>query len=155
MEPTSSRPIIEAIEFNLEEPGYGEFSVRDGEDGLRKARKEAPHVVLLDLMLPGLDRLEICCQLQQEPATRLIPVIMLMGKILQTAILLGPELGPDDYITRLFCATELLARVRAVLRRGSLKEGGSESRVFSRRQLLSQIIEPIRGVGYCLPEVEE
>jgi two-component system phosphate regulon response regulator PhoB len=115
--------ILEVIEFNLKREGYGVFSARDGENWLPLAGKEVPQVVLLDLMLPGLNGLEVCRQLQEDPATRSISIIIVTAKSEETDIVLGLELGADDYIPKPFSPRELVARVEAVLRGGRLKEG--------------------------------
>ncbi|MBE7462813.1 MAG: response regulator [Planctomycetes bacterium] len=114
--------ILELLEYNLSKEGYKVVSARDGEDGLRKVRKEAPDLVLLDLMLPGLDGIEICRRLKADPLTRTMPVVMVTAKGEESDVVLGLGVGADDYVTKPFSPKELLARVKAVLRRGPLKE---------------------------------
>jgi two-component system phosphate regulon response regulator PhoB len=109
--------ILELIEYNLSKEGYAVKAVSTGEDGLRSARADGPDVVILDLMLPGVDGLEVCKILKSDSKTQHIPVIMLTAKGEEADIVTGLELGADDYITKPFSPRVLLARVKAVLRR--------------------------------------
>jgi DNA-binding response OmpR family regulator len=117
--------ILEVIEYNLSREGFRVLSARDGKEGLRLVRKEAPDLVLLDLMLPGLDGVEVCRRLKEDALTRAIPIIMVTAKGEESDIVLGLGIGADDYVTKPFSPKELLARVKAVLRRGSIKEDES------------------------------
>jgi DNA-binding response OmpR family regulator len=110
--------IGELIQYNLTREGYRVSVVSDGEDGLDRAVAEAPDLVLLDLMLPGLDGVEICRRLKEDPVTRPIPVIMVTAKGEESDVVLGLGVGADDYVAKPFSPRELVARVRAVLRRG-------------------------------------
>ena len=112
--------ILEVIRYNLSREGYRVSGVRDGEEGLRRIRKDNPNLVLLDLMLPGLDGLEICRRLKEDPVTRAIPLVMVTAKGEESDVVLGLGLGADDYIVKPFSPRELVARVKAVLRRGPL-----------------------------------
>jgi two-component system alkaline phosphatase synthesis response regulator PhoP len=114
--------ILEVVQYNLRREGYLVVSSRNGEEGLDRIRKENPDLVLLDLMLPGLDGLEVCKRLQADPVTAAIPVIMVTAKGEESDVVLGLQLGADDYVTKPFSPKELLARVKAVLRRGPLRE---------------------------------
>ncbi|NIA07031.1 MAG: response regulator [Actinobacteria bacterium] len=114
--------ILEVIEHNLAREGYRVLSARDGQEGLRLIKKEGPDLVLLDLMLPGLDGIEVCRKLKEYPITRSIPIIMVTAKGEQSDIVLGLGIGADDYVTKPFSPRELMGRVKAVLRRGPLKE---------------------------------
>lgn len=114
--------ILEVMEYNLQREGYAVLSRTDGEEGLDLVRKEAPDLVLLDLMLPGLDGLEVCRRLKADPLTRSTPVIMVTAKGEESDIVLGLGMGADDYVTKPFSPKELVARVKAVLRRGPLRE---------------------------------
>lgn len=120
--------ILEMIEYNLCREGYKVSSARDGLEGLNSVRLDAPDLVLLDLMLPKLDGIEVCRSLKSDPLTRAIPIVMVTAKGEESDIVLGLGVGADDYITKPFSPKELLARVRAVLRRGPLKDerGGGE-----------------------------
>lgn len=116
------RDILELIRYNLEKEGYRVTTVTSGEESLAIAANEQPSIVLLDLMLPGLDGLEVCKRLKQQEATRSIPVVMLTAKTEDSDIVSGLEIGADDYITKPFSPRVLVARIRAVLRRSIEKE---------------------------------
>lgn len=118
--------ILEVIEFNLVREGYRVLSSRDGEAGLEVIGRENPDLVLLDLMLPGLDGIEICRRLKTDPITRPIPIVMVTAKGEESDVVLGLGVGADDYICKPFSPRELLARVQAVLRRGPLREPTSK-----------------------------
>ncbi len=119
--------ILEVLEYNLAREGYGLVSCRDGEEGLRTVRKEAPSLVLLDLMLPGLDGIEVCRAIRNDPVTAHIPIIMVTAKGEESEIVLGLGVGADDYMVKPFKPKELVARVKAVLRRGTMREESSPS----------------------------
>ncbi|MBN1517423.1 response regulator [Candidatus Sumerlaeota bacterium] len=133
--------IREVIEHNLNREGYKVLSSSDGEKGLRLVQKKSPDIVLLDLMLPGLDGLDVCRKIKSEPATCAIPVIMVTAKGEESDIVLGLGLGADDYVTKPFSPKELIARVKAVLRRGPLKEEQSKQERLVRGKL---VIDPGR-----------
>ncbi len=114
--------ILEVIQYNLSREGFDVEGARDGESGLRQVRKGDPDLVLLDLMLPGVDGVELCRKLKEDELTRSIPIIMVTAKGEESDIVLGLGLGADDYITKPFSPKELVARVKAVLRRGQLRE---------------------------------
>ena len=114
--------ILEITQYNLTREGYKVLASRDGGEGLSRARREAPDLVLLDLMLPGLDGLEVCKRLQADPVTSGIPIIMVTAKGEESDVVIGLQLGADDYVTKPFSPKELVARVKAVLRRGPLRE---------------------------------
>ncbi len=114
--------ILEMIAYNLTREGYKVLSARDGAAGLELVRQEAPDLVLLDLMLPQLDGIEVCRRLKHDPLTRAIPIVMVTAKGEESDIVLGLGVGADDYIPKPFSPKELLARIKAVLRRGPLKE---------------------------------
>ncbi len=114
--------ILEVLQYNLKREGYTVIASRDGEEGLDSVRRENPDLVLLDLMLPGLDGLEVCKRLQADPVTANVPVIMVTAKGEETDVVSGLQIGADDYVTKPFSPKELLARVKAVLRRGPVRE---------------------------------
>ncbi|MFH1625735.1 MAG: response regulator transcription factor [Pseudomonadota bacterium] len=116
------KDIIELIQYNLQLEGFRVTHAYDGEDALRLAKREPPDLLILDLMLPGMDGLEVCRVLKKEAETSHIPIIMLTAKTAEPDIVVGLELGADDYITKPFRTRELVARVRAVLRRVSRPE---------------------------------
>jgi DNA-binding response OmpR family regulator len=105
------------LTFHLEREGYQVVRARNGLDALQQVRARRPDLVLLDLMLPGIDGLEVCRQLRQDAATATLPVVMLTAKGEEVDRVLGLELGADDYIVKPFSPKEVVARVRAVLRR--------------------------------------
>lgn len=114
--------ILDVIEYNLSREGYIVHGFRDGERGLKAIREDHPQLVLLDLMLPGIDGLEICRKVKEDPITRDIPVIMITAKSEESDVVLGLGVGADDYVSKPFSPKELVARVKAVLRRAPLKE---------------------------------
>lgn len=122
--------ILEVVRYNLAKEGYRVSSSTDGIEGLAMATREAPDLIILDLMLPGMDGIEICRRLRQDPVTRHIPIIMATAKSEESDLVLGLGVGADDYIVKPFRPRELLARCQAVLRRGGLREeSGSGDRV--------------------------
>jgi two-component system, OmpR family, alkaline phosphatase synthesis response regulator PhoP len=112
------RDILELVTYNLEKEGYHVTAVATGEDALAAARTGMPDVVILDLMLPGVDGLEVCRRLKGDPKTRHIPIVMLTAKGDEVDVVAGLELGASDYVTKPFSPRVLTARIRAVLRRG-------------------------------------
>lgn len=113
--------IVELIKFNLENNGYNVFEANNGEDALRKAKEENIDLVLLDLMLPEIDGLEVCQKIKRDKDITGVSIIMVTAKSDETDKIIGLEIGADDYITKPFSIRELLARVKAVLRRGEEK----------------------------------
>jgi two-component system, OmpR family, alkaline phosphatase synthesis response regulator PhoP len=111
--------IAESLRYNFEREGFRVGIAESGEKGLRMAldEKHPPALLLLDLMLPGMSGIELCRRLRREPLTKKIPVIMLTAKAAETDKISGLEIGADDYITKPFSVKEVIARVRAVLRR--------------------------------------
>lgn len=109
--------IAELVKFNLEKEGFRVQHSAKGLTGLELARKLKPDLIILDLMLPEMDGLEICKVLKKNDATAHIPIIMLTAKAQETDKIVGLELGADDYITKPFSPRELVARVKAILRR--------------------------------------
>ena len=103
--------------YNLQKDGYVANGFESGEEGLADIRKTRPDLVLLDLMLPGIDGMEVCRRLKQDPETKDIPVIIISAKGDETDIVAGLELGADDYLAKPFSPKILLARIRTVLRR--------------------------------------
>jgi two-component system phosphate regulon response regulator PhoB len=108
---------LEVLEFNLKNAGYEVSTADDGEAALKKARQLLPDLILLDLMLPEVDGLEVCKLLRRDPATSGIPIIMVTAKAAEIDRVVGLELGADDYVTKPFSPRELVLRVRNLLRR--------------------------------------
>ncbi|MCB1163282.1 MAG: response regulator [Candidatus Krumholzibacteriia bacterium] len=113
--------ILEIIAYNLGREGYQVLSSRDGEEGLEIAQREEPDLILLDLMLPGTDGLEICRIIKDGPRGADTPIIMVTAKGEESDVVLGLGMGADDYVVKPFSPRELVARVKAVLRRGPLR----------------------------------
>ncbi len=111
--------IAESLEYNLRREGYRPVIAESGEKGLRLAldEKNAPSMIILDLMLPGMTGMELCRRLRRESQTKLTPIIMLTAKAAEGDKIAGLEVGADDYIVKPFSVKEMIARVRAVLRR--------------------------------------
>lgn len=116
------KDIVKMLRYNLEKEGFKVIDARDGEDALDLAVRQHPDLILLDLMLPGMDGLEVCKVLKKESKTSSIPIIMLTAKSQESDKVVGLELGADDYITKPFSPRELTARIKAVLRRATDKE---------------------------------
>jgi two-component system phosphate regulon response regulator PhoB len=110
-------PIQELLQFNLERSKYRVSVVESGEEALSQAVQLQPDLILLDIMLPGADGLEVCKRLKADPKTQNIPIIMLTALCEEADVVAGLELGADDYITKPFSPRVLLARVKAALRR--------------------------------------
>ena len=121
--------ILELVRYNLAKNGYKSVCVGTGEDALKAAKSESPDLIILDLMLPGLDGLEVCKILKADSRTSAIPIVMLTAKGEEADVVAGLELGADDYVTKPFSPRILLARLRAVLRRKSL-EPANETQVI-------------------------
>lgn len=111
--------IVELIKFNLEGNGYEVVEAYDGIKAIELSKEEKVDIVILDLMLPGIDGIEVCRSLRKNPDTEKIPIIMLTARSEETDKVLGLEIGADDYITKPFSVRELIARMKAVLRRSS------------------------------------
>ena len=122
--------ILELISFNLTNNGYKVIKANNGIDAVRLAIEEKPKLILLDLMIPGKDGYDVCREVRSNSEIRNIPIIMLTAKSEELDKILGLELGADDYITKPFSVRELLARVKAVLRRFSVVEPESSVLVF-------------------------
>ena len=121
------KDIMELISYNLRKEGYSVTGKGSGEDALKGISKEKPDLVVLDLMLPGVDGLEVCKSIKQNPKTAGIGVIMLTAKGDETDMVTGLELGADDYMTKPFSPQVLKARVKALLRRSKGLEKSEDS----------------------------
>ena len=109
--------IVDLVSFNLTREGFHILAAADGLESLKLIQKHRPDIVILDWMMPGMDGLEVCRRLRQDPETSRIPVIMLTAKSDTVDKILGLEMGADDYVTKPFHVRELVARIHAVLRR--------------------------------------
>ncbi|MBW6462825.1 MAG: response regulator transcription factor [Firmicutes bacterium] len=119
------RPIVEILKYNLEKEGYRVITAFDGDQALQMIERENPDLILLDIMLPVKDGFTVCREIR---ANKDIPIIMLTAKEMEVDKVLGLELGADDYVTKPFSAREVVARVKAILRRGRTREASGESR---------------------------
>jgi DNA-binding response OmpR family regulator len=117
--------LVETIAYNLEQAGYQVITAANGTSALQMARRETPDLIILDIMLPEVDGLEVCRQLRREGNTASIPIMMLTAKSEEIDKVVGLEIGADDYVTKPFGRRELLARVRALLRRTSVPSAGA------------------------------
>lgn len=117
------KPIADIIQFNLEKEGYTVECIHDGSEAIQKALASPPDLMLLDLMLPGADGIEVCRQVRQHYQ---FPIIMLTAKDSELDKVLGLEMGADDYVTKPFSNRELLARIKANLRRSQTSRNKQE-----------------------------
>jgi len=115
------------VVHHLKREGYQVSAASSGEEALRQVQAAPPDLVLLDLMMPAMDGLEVCRRLRQDPATAMLPIVMLTAKGDEVDRVLGLEIGADDYVVKPFSPKELLARVRAVLRRSRPAPGAAPS----------------------------
>jgi phosphate regulon transcriptional regulator PhoB len=111
------KDIVELVRYNLEKEGFQALSSADGVTGLALVKKSKPDVLVLDLMLPGLSGLEICKEIRRDQALSRLPILMLTARGDEADRVVGLELGADDYVTKPFSPRELVARVKALLRR--------------------------------------
>ncbi|MCC7265421.1 MAG: response regulator transcription factor [Candidatus Latescibacteria bacterium] len=132
--------ILELLSYNLRQAGYEVFTAAEGEEGLRLAEEQIPDLVVLDLMLPGMDGLELCRLLKQRESLRRVPVLMLTAKAEEVDRIVGLELGADDYVTKPFSPRELVLRIKAILRRGTAKP--EEDEVEGRIAIGPLVIDP-------------
>ncbi|MBI4664184.1 MAG: response regulator transcription factor [Verrucomicrobia bacterium] len=117
---------LDLIEFNLKAAGCDVVTAADGAEAMKKARSVHPSLIVLDLMLPEIDGLEVCKKLRGDPATSAIPIVMLTAKASELDRVLGLELGADDYVTKPFSPRELVLRVKNLLQRGKSREEKQE-----------------------------
>ena len=121
---------VELVEFNLKQAGFEVASAPDGATALKKTREILPSLIVLDLMLPEMDGLEVCKVLRRDPKTAAIPILMLTAKAAEIDRVLGLELGADDYLTKPFSPRELVLRVKNILQRGHVEPQKSETLKF-------------------------
>ena len=123
------------VKFNLEKAGYEVLEASDGNKAIETAVNSTPDIVILDLMLPGIDGLEVCRNLKRHPRTAALPIIMLTAKSDEIDRVIGLELGADDYMTKPFSQRELVARIKAVLRRSNVAVGNGEELLLGRLRM--------------------
>jgi len=121
---------VELVEFNLKQAGFDVVTAADGNEALKKAKAGAPALIVLDLMIPEVDGLEVCKQLRRDEATSAIPIIMLTAKAAEVDRVVGLELGADDYVTKPFSPRELNLRIKKLLERTRAKAEEGESLKF-------------------------
>jgi two-component system phosphate regulon response regulator PhoB len=121
---------VELVEFNLKNAGFEVITAADGAEALKKARATLPDLILLDLMIPEVDGLEVCKLLRRDAATAGIPILMLTAKAAEIDRVLGLELGADDYVTKPFSPRELMLRIKGLLRRRETTETKAERMQF-------------------------
>ena len=129
--------IVDILSFNLSREGYDTLEAYDGPTGLQLALEQDPDLILLDLMLPGMDGFEVCRQVRESGSST--PIIMLTAREEETDKVLGLELGADDYITKPFSMRELLARVKANIRRMSMVPAGKGAAASTNRMELGRV----------------
>ena len=130
------KDIVDLISYNLAKEGFATLNAYDGETALDLAKSKKPDLVILDLMLPGIRGLDVCRFIRKNPETETMPIIMLTARSDQMDKVLGLEIGADDYITKPFNIKELVARVRAVLRRSEVRIDSDKTEIFSFKGLL-------------------
>ena len=132
--------ILQLLKYNLEQSGFTVHTFETGEDMLVRSEKQMPDMFILDLMLPGIDGIEICKKLRQNPGSSNIPIIMLTAKNDEFDRVLGLELGADDYITKPFSVRELTARIKALFRRSESflqnKENEQDEEIISFKDII-------------------
>ena len=147
--------ILDVLEYNLRRAGFEVSAARDGGAGLAMVREAVPDVVLLDLMLPTMDGIEVCRALRADDSTRAIPVIMLTAKGDEEDVVHGLEVGADDYVTKPFSTREVVARVQAMMRRsrpagsaagdgGEEADSGADDPEFQRVSVAGVVVDPQR-----------
>ncbi|MBI4412108.1 MAG: response regulator [Deltaproteobacteria bacterium] len=119
------KDIQDLLQLHLKNTGYKVLSFFNGEEGLKGAQKSLPSLIILDLMLPGMDGLEVCRRLKKDDRTKSIPIVMLTAKREEIDRVLGFELGAEDYVTKPFSPRELLLRVKRILERPTGKQPAS------------------------------
>ena len=127
--------LLELVKYNLSKEGYRVTGVGTGEAGLAEARRNPPDLIVLDLLLPNIDGLEICRLLKADSDTRHIPIIMLTAKSEEADVVTGLEMGADDYVAKPFSPRVLLARVKAILRRQT-KQPENDSETISIHEIV-------------------
>ena len=115
--------ILQLVKLYLEKEGFRTVSAMTGTEALRHVKQEKPDLVVLDLMLPEIDGLEVCKRLRSAPATAMLPIIMLTAKAEESDTIIGLELGADDYVIKPFSPKTLVARIKALFRRLERKIG--------------------------------
>jgi DNA-binding response OmpR family regulator len=146
--------IRDLVVHHLKREGYQVSAASSGEEALRQVQAAPPDLVLLDLMMPAMDGLEVCRRLRQDPATAMLPIVMLTAKGDEVDRVLGLEIGADDYVVKPFSPKELLARVRAVLRRSRSAPGAAPLRLGALVMDLGTHTASVGGLALALTPKE-
>ena len=136
--------ILEVLRYNLEREGFDVKTAENGLEGVNAVRGAMPDLVLLDLLLPGIDGLEVCRRLKSQRTTNKIPIIMITAKGEESDIVLGLGLGADDYVTKPFSSKEVIARAKAVLRRAKSVRATPEESDDRVLQFEGLVLDPVR-----------
>jgi DNA-binding response OmpR family regulator len=139
--------IRDVLRYNLEREDFVVVCAADGETGIETVRAEQPDLVLLDLLLPGIDGIEVCRMLKTGERTRDIPVIMVTAKGQEADIVLGLGVGADDYATKPFSPRELVARIRAVLRRAGQRQPEADDTIVRGALVIDNVRHEVRVDG--------
>jgi len=129
------KDLVDLVSYNLEKEGFAVLKAYDGEKALQIVKARNIDLMILDLMLPGIQGMEVCKLIRKDPVHAALPVIMLTAKGEEIDKILGLEMGADDYITKPFSVRELLARVHALLRRSDLQKETDKKEIFTFREL--------------------
>ncbi|HOP46321.1 MAG TPA: response regulator [Desulfobacteraceae bacterium] len=151
------KDLVDLISYNLEKEGFETLKAYNGESALRLVQSQKPDLVILDLMLPGIQGMEVCKLIRKNPDISSLPIIMVTAKNDEFDKILGLEMGADDYITKPFSVRELLARVRAVLRRFQTAKEQEQKETFGFKGLLIDFashIVSIDGINVDLSPTE-
>jgi phosphate regulon transcriptional regulator PhoB len=151
------KDLVDLISYNLERDGFAVVRAYDGETALKQVRDQTPHLMILDLMLPGIQGIEVCRRIRNDPEHVALPIIMLTAKGAEVDKILGLEMGADDYVTKPFSVKELLARVRSLLRRTTLEKENVKKDIFDYGDLLidfSSHLVTVRGEDVDLSPTE-
>ncbi len=146
--------VLALIRSNLKSAGFTVATAEDGPGALAKARSQAPALIVLDLMLPGMSGLEVCRVLKSEPATARIPIVMVTAKAEEVDRIVGLELGADDYLTKPFSPRELVLRVKSILRRVAGAEEGEHLQIGDIRLDRERHEAAVRGKPVELTAIE-
>ncbi len=144
------RSLADVLAYNLKQAGYEVIVARDGQDGLSQAQLKQPEVVLLDLMLPVIDGLEVCKRLRADPATRDTLILMMTARAEESDQIVGFALGADDYVTKPFSVRVVLERVKALLRRRGM-DLESEDVVACQGIIVDRVRHRVTAAGQALP----
>lgn len=139
--------ILTLLKYNLEREGYLVDCVETGEEAIEHVTAVRPDAILLDLMLPGLDGIEVCRELRKNPDTKNIPIIMLTAKSEESDMVSGLEVGADDYVPKPFSAKVLIARLRALLRRSSAEDDDEAGEVIRRGDFMLDLGRREASIG--------